>query len=399
MTAVIQPSVPRAAGHGRDVRDRLNAVLPVVTGQARLIDERATFPEQSMAALRRSGLLGLMVPAEYGGLNGELSDLVDVAGVLAGECLSTAMIWAMHCQQVAAVAVHGSPELRRRLLPRVARGEVYIASVTSEKGKGGHLLTAQAPLRRAGGILEIYREAPIVTGGQHADGFLITMRDSPSAPANAVSLVYADRADLAISSSGSWDPMGMRGTHSVGMRIEGRVREHNLVGRPGEFREVAVSTFAPIGHIGWAACWLGGARAALSGVLELLRTGAGRRQFDLRSDLLRTRLARVRLDLDMVAALIGQCLRDVADAADLEAVPVQLRLNALKVAASERCFAAVDTLIEVTGLRHGYLRAGPLALERMFRDLRSASLNYANDRLMLANGALTLLDRGVNLAC
>jgi acyl-CoA dehydrogenase len=135
-------------------------------------------------------------------------------------------------------------------------------------------------------------------------------------------------------------------------------------------------------------------------VLHLMR-GPGRRQFDLGSDLLRTRIARIRLDLDTMAALLGRCLRDVESAgtgADLEAPPVQLRLNALKVHTAERACHVVDALIELTGLRHGYLRDSPLALERVFRDLRSASLNYANDRLLLANGALALLDQGVDLA-
>ena len=398
MTATINAGGRLAADPAPQLAQRLAQVLPVVREQARAIDEQAVFPKRSLAALRASGLLGLLVPVEYGGLGGDLSDLAGLAADLAGECLSTAMIWAMHCQQVCAIVAAGSPDLRRRLLPRIARGEVYIASVTSEKGKGGHLLTAQAPLRHADGMLEISREAPIVTGGNDADGFLITMRDNPDAPASAVSLVYADRGHLTISSSGSWNPMGMRGTHSVALRISGRVDEDNLVGTPGEFRAVAVSVFAPAGHIAWAACWLGAARAALHGFIELLRSPVGRHQFDVRSDLLRTRLARIRLDLDTVAALLAQCLRDLRTADDLEAVPVQLRINALKVLAAERSFAVVDALTEIAGLRHAYLRDAPLGLERKFRDLRSASLNYANDRLLLANGALTLLDRGVSLA-
>jgi acyl-CoA dehydrogenase len=399
MTAgVLSPAPPAGA------RERLAAILPVIGEQARTVDERAAFPEVSLAALRASGLLGLLVPARYGGLGGTLHDLVETADRMAGECLSTAMIWAMHCQQVATLAAHASPGLRERLLPRIGRGEVYVASVTSERGKGGHLLTAQAPLRRtdgddaADGMVRIEREAPIVTGGQYADGFLVTMRDSAEAPETAVSLVYADRADLETTCAGSWNPMGMRGTHSVAMTLSGAVPQDHVVGAPGEFRAAAVATFAPVGHLAWAACWLGAARGALRSVLHLLRSPAGRRQFDLGSELLRTRIARVRLDLDTVAALLAQCLRDVDGAADLEATPIQLRLNALKVFAAERSHQVVDTLVEITGLRHGYLRDAPLALERVLRDLRSASLNYANDRLLLANGALALLDQDVRLA-
>ena len=388
-------TLPRPA---TNLDERVAAVLPVIRDEAREIDEQARFPVRGLAALRDSGLLGLLVPTKYDGLGGNLTDMAGMAMAMAGECLSTAMIWAMHCQQVAALVGHGTSELRADLLPRVARGEVYVASVTSEKGKGGHLLTARAALHRRDGRVSLEREAPIVTCGEYADGFLITMRDSPDAAPDAVSAVYADRRQLELTTSGSWNPLGMRGTHSGAMQIRGLVDESHLIGPPGQFRTVAVRTFAPAGHVAWAACWLGAARGALRNVLDLMRSPAGRRQFDLGSELLRHRLARVRMDLDTMAALLAQCLRDLSDGSDPEAVPVQLRLNALKVLTAERSFAVVDSLVELTGLRHGYMRDAPLALERSFRDLRSASLNYANDRLLYANGALALLDRGVRVA-
>lgn len=380
------------------LEDRIAAVLPVLREESRIVDDTAEFPVRGLGALRESGLMGLLVPVESGGLGGDLTDLVTVSMELAGECLSTALIWAMHCQQVAALAGHAGPELRARVLPRIGAGEVYVASVTSEKGKGGHLLTADAPLDREDGWLLVRREAPIVTGALNADGFLVTMRNGPSAPPNAVTLVYADRGELEVQAGGSWNPMGMRGTHSVAVTLEGRIPESSIVGRAGDFRTVATASFIPAGHIAWAACWLGAARAATRAVVELLRSPAGRRQFDVESDMLRTRLARVRVDLDAMAALLSQVVRDVATEGDLEPPPIQLRLNALKIFSSERSFAVVDELIELVGLRYGYIRDATFPLERLFRDLRSASLNYANDRLLMANGALALLDRNVALA-
>ena len=391
-------TVTTQAPAGRTLDDRLAEVLPVLHDESREVDDTAEFPVRGLAALRESGLMGLLVPEELGGLGGDLDDLVSVSMELAGECLSTALIWGMHCQQVAALVGHAGPELRKRLLPRIGAGEVYVASVTSEKGKGGHLLSAEAPLRRKDGRLLVERDAPIVTGALQADGFLVTMRDDESAPPNAVTLVYADRDDLTIEASGSWNPMGMRGTHSVAVKLAGRLPESNVVGRPGEFRTVATRSFIPAGHIAWAACWLGSARAATKAVVELLRSPSGRKQFDVDSETLRTRLARVRVDLDAIAALLSQVVRDATSEDDPEPPPIQLRLNALKIFSSERSFAVVDELIQLVGLRYGYIRDAPFPLERLFRDLRSASLNYANDRLLLANGALALLDREVTLA-
>jgi acyl-CoA dehydrogenase len=377
---------------------RVAAVSQVAAEHAGACDDRAEFPVAALSALRSSGLMGLMVPREYGGLGGSLGDLASVAAALAGPCLSTALIWAMHCQQAVTIATHGPPALRQQLLPRIAAGDVYLASVTSEYAKGGHLLTCHSPLASDGEWLTVSRDAPVVTGGEYADGFLITMQaPQPSAP-SAVTLVYADRHQLDASSYGKWNPMGMRATRSIAMRLSGRIPAGQVVGGQGDFRAIAVDTFIPAGHIGWAATWLGGAAAALRGIIAMARTPAGRKQLSAGSDAFRHQLARIRIDLDLVSSHLHRVITEIErPGADIDAADCQLRLNGLKVAASELCFSAVDRMIQLVGLRHGYLRESPLHLERTFRDLRSASLNYANERLLSANGALTLLDRDVRL--
>ncbi|CBG67303.1 putative oxidoreductase [Streptomyces scabiei 87.22] len=162
----------------------------------------------------------------------------------------------------------------------------------------------------------------------------------------------------------------------------------------------APCVFAPLAHLGWSACWLGTAAGALSRTLRLLRSPEERRRRDLKSELLLTRLSRARQRIDTVQAMLSHATGVYVSLPDRErgGAPWQLLVNALKVTASEQCPAAVDELIELVGLRHGYLRHQPLGLERALRDLRSASLNYGNDRLHLANGSLSLLDQETTLA-
>ncbi|MFJ9413729.1 acyl-CoA dehydrogenase family protein [Streptomyces sp. NPDC101227] len=391
---------PATAGHPAllDLTSRLAEVAEVTEQHARRTDRAAEFPVDALAALRRTGLLGLLVPAEYGGLGGTVGDLVAAAQTLGRSDMSVGMIFAMHCQQTEALVRHGQERLRKELLPRIAAGENYLASVTTEAGKGGHLLSADAQLVDEKGQLAIDRDAPIVTGGAHADGFLITMRSPGDATEHEVSLVYAHRDQLEITASGDWQPMGMRASHSVALRLTGSVPAHHIVGTPGHFHEIAADVFGPLAHLGWSAVWLGTAAGALSRVLRLLRSQAGRARFDLTSELLLTRISRARRRLDAVHALLQETLRTVTSGADLSVPARQLQLNALKITASEECQAAVDDLITAVGLRHGYLQDSPTRLERALRDLRSAALNYSNDRLHLADGRLALRDQGVSFA-
>ncbi|MEU4379180.1 acyl-CoA dehydrogenase family protein [Micromonospora echinofusca] len=382
-----------ATGH----ESALEEVLAAAAAHAEHADETAEFPTAALDAMRATGLLGLLVPAEHGGGGGGLDDLVDVTLRLARVDMSVALIFAMHCQQVAAVVRHADGPFAERLLPELGKGDVYLASVTTERGKGGHLLSSESTVRQDAGTLTIDRDAPIVTGGQHADAYLITTLAPDATSPTQVSLVYARRDQLTLEVRGGWQPLGMRATQSVPMRLTGRVPADQVIGAPGKFREIVAPTFGPLAHIGWSAAWLGAATGALSRILHHIRD-AGRGQFDPSSELLLTRLARVRGRLDLVNALLRHTVAAVQGTPDVADPSTQLLVNSLKVHAAEQCFAAADEMVELVGLRHGYLRSSPLYLERVFRDLRSASLNYANDRLLLVNGALTLRDRQVHLA-
>ncbi|NUT94647.1 MAG: acyl-CoA/acyl-ACP dehydrogenase [Saccharothrix sp.] len=376
----------------------LEEVLAVVADEAAGADAEARFPVRSLEALRLSGLLGLVVPGTHGGMGGGYAEMVDVTQRLAREDMSVAMVFAMHCQQAATLVRHAGPSLRDEVLPALGRGELYLGSVTTERGKGGHLLVSESATTGDDEVLRVDRDAPIVTGGEHADAYLITALAPGATSPSQVSLVYARRDQLDVSVLGGWDPLGMRATHSVPMRLTGAVPVTQVVGSPGGFRDIVTTTFGPLAHLGWAAAWLGTAAGALSRVVGHIRSPEGRKQFDTESDLLLTRLASVRGRLEVVNALLRQTLGAVADSADLSAPPVRMLINTLKVQAASQCFEAVDQLVEVVGLRHGYLRGSALGLERAFRDLRSASLNYANDRLRLANGVAVLLDPEVRLA-
>lgn len=384
----------------------LNDVAIVLRKNADRTDREGQLVDENVEAFRQSGLLGLLVPRKFGGIGASYADFLQATQTLAAECLSTAMVWAMHNQQVAVLTAFADERVKRDVLPRIAAGEVLVASVTSERGKGGHVLTARAPLRTVDGQLELVREAPVVTAGTKADAYLITMRASEDSPPNEVSIVYATREQLEVSPISSWDPMGMRGTDSAGLALRGEVGPAQVINGPGGFEEVAISTLMPLAHLSWAAAWLGAAQRIFGDVVTILRDPAARKEYDIHSDLLAARLGRARAHLDTTSAVIRAALAEyetirryaTPDRREFYATPFQIHINTVKVVASELAQRTVDELIQLVGLRYGYLRNTRTAAERVFRDLRSASLMYSNERLLIANGKLALVDRRVTLS-
>lgn len=362
------------------------------------VDRHNRFPRESVAELRNAGLLALMAPADIGGGGGNYQLLARTAGMLGQGCLSTAIIWAMHAQQVLTLADHGRPK-NDDVLKSVVRDGSLVASVTSESGTGGQLFTAQAPLRLEGRRLHLTRSAPIVSYAAEARYFLVTMRASAEAGPHDVRLAIVSRDDGDIRVTGSWDAMGMRGTQSVPLSLDVHIDEARVLDEP--FRALAVRTFVPAGHVGWTAAWHGAAMGALSRYVRWLRQRNSQRAARLDSDLILSRLADLRARLDPVGALVDKVTlrldrfrEERAPAACYEDPTHQIELNNLKIVASEVTFRVVDDLVQLAGLDEGYRTTGGIGLEQVFRDLRSASLMYGNERLRQANGRLMLVENG-----
>jgi acyl-CoA dehydrogenase len=388
-------SSAHAANHEENSAVKIaESVVPELARHVDDVDRSAHFPVEAMQALRQTPLMGLMAPPEYGGLGGSLTDLVNVSAVLVAGCPVTAFIWAMHCQQVYALARHAGPRLAAAVLPRITDGEVFLGSVTTEPGSGGRLLTSNSPALRDGDRVEFERFAPIVTGARHADAFLITLRSSEEAPSSSVTLVYAERADVQITESHQWEMLGMRGTENISARLQGSLPAGRIVGDDGGFGKIAVESMIPAGHIGWAACWIASARVAFGHVLRHLRkraTNSGEASFDLKA----VRLARIRIALDVADTYLRSVAAEI-DAArlagtSLSGAPTQIHLNALKVMASEVSYDVANQMIELCGFELGYTESDA-RLGKLLRDLRSAAINYSNDRLLSATGRLALLD-------
>ncbi len=378
--------------------DIVRDILPVLRSHAAEVDENAAFPEKSIAALRQHRLMSLFIPREYGGGGGSLELCMAVAGELAAACLSTAQIWAMHIAHLDPLIRYGSEEFKKRVLTRAAAEEYYLASVTTEAGRRANLFVADAALQQDNDRYVFERTAPVVTGGAHAEGFVITLRASGESTRHQVTLVYADSDDVDFRATSAWNSMGMRGTESIGAVLTGSVPAGNVIGEPGGFGVVARESIIPICHLTWASCWLGAARGALAGFVGQV---AGTEQAEHLTDLFYDRLSRIRLDLELVSGYLTRVREEVDGCRErggsLSQPALQLHINGLKICASELCFRAVDNLVQLAGLRHGYLKNGSLALERTFRDLRAASLMNSNNEMRVGLGAMAFLDRKISL--
>src|SRR3989441_11948198 len=111
----------------------LAEVAPVIHG----FDEAHEFPHEILKSLGKTGLLGALVPEEYGG-----AALDYVSYALAVEELNRVdasvgiTIWAHNSLCTNHIALFGSTEQKTRYLPRLARGETLGAWGLTEARSG-----------------------------------------------------------------------------------------------------------------------------------------------------------------------------------------------------------------------------------------------------------------------
>src|SRR5262245_2310020 len=107
MTTTVEHTTRSASPDGTDLLAQVHSIgESALAPHAAEVDRDARFPNEAFTALREARLLSAYVPEEYGGLGLDIIQTAQVCEALGRYCGSTAMIYAMHCIQVACVAHH-----------------------------------------------------------------------------------------------------------------------------------------------------------------------------------------------------------------------------------------------------------------------------------------------------
>src|SRR6202012_2826597 len=109
------------------------------------VDRVARFPQQAIDAARAQRLLGVQIPATFGGDGASIHDIADMCYALGRACSSTAMIFAMQQTKVACLVRHGAGSAyHEALMRRVASEQMLLASSTTEGQNGGNIRFSSA---------------------------------------------------------------------------------------------------------------------------------------------------------------------------------------------------------------------------------------------------------------
>ena len=366
----------------------------VAAANAADVDTKARFPRETIDALQKAKLLSAPIPRELGGAGYGMRELAALCSTLAQACGSSAMVLAMHYIQVACIVRHAkaSPYFQGYLKELVEQ-QYVLASMTSENGTFGETRTSICAVERSNGKFKLDKDATTGSYCQHADGILVTCRRAPDSPSSDQVLVLVRKGDYTLTQTTSWDTLGMRGTCSPGFKLESSGAEAQII--PGSFADSSAQTMVPYSHILWASLWWGIAADAVGRAAEFVRGGARKNPGTVPPTA--TRLAEVSTQLQSARhnwlALATEF--DDIDArpnglADLLSIGWALKMNNLKINASETAPQIVHKALQITGIL-GYKNDSKFSLGRHYRDSLSGALMISNDRIASKSASMLLV--------
>jgi acyl-CoA dehydrogenase len=362
----------------------------VAAKHAGAVDIDARFPAEAFAALKNEKLLGVMVPAELGGADASISEVVALCHALGQYCGSTAMIYAMHQIQVACLVRHGQrSEWHRGLLRRLTDDQLLLGSATSEAGVGGDVRSSICAMEVDGGRFKLSKNATVISYGADSDAILVTARRTPDSPASDQVIVPIMKADCRLEPTSTWDTLGMRGTCSIGYWLHGQGDVAQIMPLP--YAEISAQTMLPTSHLTWSSLWLGIATDAVARARAFVRAEARKKPGTTPPGALRLAEAVNLLQLmrsNVVAAARHYEAALVAPER-LTAMAFAVAMNNVKIGTAQMAVQVVNHAMLICGIS-GYRNDSEYSVCRHLRDAHSAALMVSNDRI-LANTANLLL--------
>lgn len=365
--------------------DGVRSAAGVAAEHALDVDHRARFPLEAIDALREAGALSALADGV------PFADVAAACQILGRACSASAMIFAMHQIQVAVLLHHLEGwEWGNSYLQDLRREQRLIGSVTSEIGTGGDVSRSIAPVQtEENGSCGFIKQAPTISYGEYADDLITTLRRAPEAEASDQVAVLTTRDQNTLVKTGTWDPLGMRGTCSPGFTVTASFTPHQVL--PVPYAVISAQTMVPVSHLLWSHLWIGIAVEAFDRARKSVKATG-----DQGSSVRGQRLSAVHGELAATRAQVAEALhrytRELAEPGRpaLGTLNASLRHNVLKTSVSTSVASVCHGALEVCGIA-GYRNDSPFAVGRLLRDSLSASLMVSNDRLHETNAALLMI--------
>jgi alkylation response protein AidB-like acyl-CoA dehydrogenase len=312
------------------------------------------------------GLMGMMVPARYGGAEVGAVSYSLALQEIAYACASTAVIMSVNNLSCEPLLLLGDEEQKGTWLPPLASGDGLGAFALTEPEAGSDPGSLRTQARRTGQGYQITGSKVFITNGAHADTIVLVARTSQEAGKKALSAFLIPRTTPGLEVGPEEEKMGLHASSTVPLVLEDcPVPAEQRIGQEGDGFRIAMAALDG-GRIGIASQATGIGQACLD---EAVRYSKQRKQFGrfLSSfQALSWMIADTATELEAARLLTLQA----AHQKDF-GLPFTREASIAKLYASEMANRAAYRALQIHG-GYGYTRH--YKVERLYRDARVTTL-------------------------
>ncbi|HLK11584.1 MAG TPA: acyl-CoA dehydrogenase family protein [Candidatus Binatia bacterium] len=347
-------------------------------------DRTERFPHEVVRRLGELGFLGVTLPEDVGGGGGDaLAGALVVEG-LARYDASLGLTVASHASLASGhVNLFASDALRRRYLPRMARGEWLGAWCLTEPGSGSDASGLRTRAERDGDGWVLTGTKMFITQGTVGHVYVVLASTSPERGAKGISTFVVERGTPGLGTGRKIEKLGLRASDTAEVILDHvRVPAANLVGGIDEGFKQALRVLDG-GRVGIAAWCCGIARGALEESLAYAheRTAFGRPIAELQAVQFMLADMATRLEAARLLTYRAAYLKDTGR-------PFRTEASMAKLVASEAAMWATTKAVQIHG-GYGYTRDYPV--ERYMRDAKLGEIGEGTSevqRMVIARALL-----------
>ncbi len=241
-------------------------------------DEAQIFPMEVFKSLGDLGLMGVLIPEEYGGAGLGYHEYVTVVSEIARVCGSIGLSVAAHNSLCAGhILTFGNEEQRAKYLPKLATAEWLGAWALTEPNTGSDAGNMKCVAARDGDEWVINGTKCWITHGKSGDVIVVIARTGEPRTKNNCTAFIVERSTVGLSAGKKENKLGMRASETTEVIFDNvRVSRDNLLGNVGEGFLQAMKVLDG-GRISIAALSLGIAKGAYDAAVIYSKE---RQQFD-----------------------------------------------------------------------------------------------------------------------